>query len=81
MNKLPSWIVPTIGQLGFPIVLSLILLGMLTGWVPGLVTAKSMEQHVQQQEEVIRLLRLICINTGQMGQETVAVCLKGLDRP
>ena len=79
MNKLPSWIVPAIGQLGFPIVLSLILLGMLTGWIPGLVTAKDMDRHMQQEEEVVHLLRLICINTGH-GPETIGVCLKGLDK-
>ncbi len=68
-----------IGTLGFPIVLALILLGMLTGYIPGLVTAKMMQDHSAQSEEQVRLLRLICINTGH-GQETVAVCLKGLDK-
>lgn len=60
-------------------VLVFLLLGMLVGWIPGLVTAKAMEAHVKQQEEVVHLLRLICINTGH-GQETVAVCLKGLEK-
>lgn len=76
---MPSWIFETLKKHGLATVLVFLLLGMLVGWIPGLVTGKQMDQHIDQSREVVHLLRLICINTGH-GQETVQVCLKGLDK-
>lgn len=51
-----------VSTLGFPIVVALILLGMMTGYVPSPITqtAAAMQQHVRNEEGRSKILRVMC---------------------
>jgi len=59
--------VKVVAQVGFPIAIALILLGMLTGYVssPITSTAATLAAHVRDDTRLIRLLQRICFNTAE----------------
>ena len=61
LNGLPGW-AQVISVLGFPIVVALILLGMLTGVVPSPITRTQIliEQHMIGDGDRTRILRTMC---------------------
>lgn len=60
-NGLPNW-AKLISTLGFPIVVAMLLLGMLTGYVSSPITRSEamLEKHIAGEWERTRLIRVMC---------------------
>jgi hypothetical protein len=61
----PAW-VRVVQSLGFPVVIALIFLGMLTGKIASPITRTEamIEQHMRGEDERTRILRVMCRNTA-----------------
>ncbi len=61
MNGLPLW-AKVVSVIGFPMLVALILLGMLTGYVasPITATAGALVKHVESDAVRTRILRVMC---------------------
>ena len=65
-----------ISTLGFPIVVALILLGMMTGYIgsPITRTADALDRHMNGEETRTRLIRTMCIHSALALKQSVQDC-------